>query len=278
MSSYSTIKTGSKYTNSFKVYFTSDGEIISPFHDIPYKNGMYFNVVNEIPRFEHAKFEIATKEKFNPIMQDIKNGKVRFVSNIFPASGYPFNYGAIPQTWENPAIKDEKMDAFGDNDPIDAIEIGSRRKGVGEVYKGKVLGAYALVDDGEADWKIVMIDSEDDLADKLNCVEDIKKHMPGLIEHLYIWLRDYKLPDNKPMNKFGLEGKFLDVESAIKIIEKTHLLWKDSIIKGCGKLECSNKTIKESKGFQSSNFKVEGHEDKEAELPDSVWEFSYVTK
>lgn len=40
----------------------------------------------------------------------------------------------------------------GDNDPTDVIDISSRALPQG-VYRGKVLGAYALIDDGELDWK-----------------------------------------------------------------------------------------------------------------------------
>jgi Inorganic pyrophosphatase len=40
----------------------------------------------------------------------------------------------------------------GDNDPTDVIDISSRSLPQG-VYRGKILGAYALIDDGELDWK-----------------------------------------------------------------------------------------------------------------------------
>ena len=33
----------------------------------------------------------------NPIKQDVKKGKVRFVKNCFPHHGYIWNYGALPQ-------------------------------------------------------------------------------------------------------------------------------------------------------------------------------------
>lgn len=42
-------------------------------------------------------FQIATKDLLNPIKQDVKKGKLRFVANIFPHKGYIWNYGAIPQ-------------------------------------------------------------------------------------------------------------------------------------------------------------------------------------
>lgn len=33
----------------------------------------------------------------NPIKQDIKKGKLRYVRNCFPHKGYLWNYGAFPQ-------------------------------------------------------------------------------------------------------------------------------------------------------------------------------------
>ena len=70
--------------------------------------------------------QIATKEPLNPIKQDVKDGKLRYVANIFPHKGYIWNYGAFPQTWEDPHRKDKSTDCCGDNDPIDVCEIGSK--------------------------------------------------------------------------------------------------------------------------------------------------------
>ena len=42
-------------------------------------------------------FQIDTKGKMNPIKQDVKKGKLRFVHNCFPHHGYIWNYGALPQ-------------------------------------------------------------------------------------------------------------------------------------------------------------------------------------
>lgn len=53
--------------------------------------------------FKHSRFkttlhpQIATKEPLNPIKQDVKKGKLRYVANIFPHKGYIWNYGALPQ-------------------------------------------------------------------------------------------------------------------------------------------------------------------------------------
>lgn len=44
--------------------------------------------------------QIATKEPLNPIKQDTKKEKLRYVANIFPYKGYIWNYGALPQVGE----------------------------------------------------------------------------------------------------------------------------------------------------------------------------------
>ena len=44
--------------------------------------------------------------------------------------------------------------AQGDNDPVDVVEIGSRALEPGGVYPVKPLGVYAMIDDGELDWKV----------------------------------------------------------------------------------------------------------------------------
>lgn len=41
--------------------------------------------------------KINTGDTLNPIKQDVKKGKVRFVNNCFPYHGYIWNYGAFPQ-------------------------------------------------------------------------------------------------------------------------------------------------------------------------------------
>ena len=98
-SPYSCRFVGSKFSTDFRVYFeNSEKKLISPFHDIPLKTPSgNFNMVCEIPRWSNGKFEISTGEAMNPIKQDIKKGKLRFVKNLFPHHGYIWNYGALPQ-------------------------------------------------------------------------------------------------------------------------------------------------------------------------------------
>lgn len=41
--------------------------------------------------------QISKEEFLNPIKQDVKKGKLRFVRNCFPHKGYLWNYGAFPR-------------------------------------------------------------------------------------------------------------------------------------------------------------------------------------
>lgn len=105
----------------------------------------------------------------NPIKQDVSdNGELRYLPNIYPYTGYPVNYGAFPQTWEDPTFTTPETGTKGDNDPIDVLDIGQREGEQGEIKQVKILGGLALIDTGETDCKVVTIDIRDPLVDKLN--------------------------------------------------------------------------------------------------------------
>lgn len=232
---YSSVEKGVAGTQDYRIFFkNSENKLISPFHDIPLvaasqDGGVLYNMIVEIPRWTNAKMEIATKEPFNPIKQDMKKGKLRNVHNCFPYHGYIWNYGALPQTWENPDFLDSNTNAKGDNDPIDVCEIGSRTLQRGQVVPVKVLGVLALIDDGETDWKLLVIKANDPLAQSLNDIKDIEQHMPGLIKATHEWFKIYKIPDGKPANVFAFDGQAKGAEFARKIIQETHEQWKELI-------------------------------------------------
>jgi len=219
---------GDPTTPDYRVFFEdADGERVSPFHDIPLvvdrERGL-FRAVIEIPKGTSAKLEISRREAFNPIRQDTKSGALRFVDH---EGGYMWNYGALPQTWEDPDAKHPDTGAFGDGDPLDVCEIGGATAAVGEVKTVKVLGAMALIDDGETDWKILAIDVDDPLAAQLNDVDDIERLRPGYLEATMLWLRDYKAP--AVVNAFAFEGKAKPRAYALRVIEENARSWNDLI-------------------------------------------------
>jgi len=220
---------GAPNTLDHRVYIEQDGNVVSPFHDIPLfadrDNGI-LNMIVEVPRWTNAKMETSKEEPFNPIKQDIKKGKLRFVRNCFPHHGYIWNYGAFPQTWEDPAATHPETKAKGDNDPLDVCEIGELVGYIGQVKQVKVLGVMALLDEGETDWKVIVVDVRDPLAGKLNDIEDVERHLPGLIRATNEWFRIYKIPDGKPENAFAFSGEAKNKKYATEIIHECHEAWK----------------------------------------------------
>lgn len=229
MSDYSLHQIGAKNTLDYKVYLQDKaGKIVSPFHDIPlYANPekTILNMVVEIPRWSNAKLEINKEDGFNPILQDTKKGKLRFVRNCFPHKGYIWNYGAFPQTWEDPNHQHADTKAVGDNDPLDVCEIGEAVGYTGQIKQVKVLGVMALLDDGETDWKIIAIDVKDPHAAKVNDIEDVERHFPGLLRATNEWFRIYKIPDGKPENQFAFSGEAKNKAYALDIVEQCQEAW-----------------------------------------------------
>ncbi|CAI7782293.1 unnamed protein product [Closterium sp. NIES-54] len=210
-------------TLEYRLFFQNDnGETLSPWHDIPLRAGDgLFNFICEIPKDTSAKMEVATDEPGTPIKQDVKKGKVRY---------YPYNihwnYGMLPQTWEDPSHANPEVDnTMGDNDPVDVVEIGEKQAALGEVYAVKPLAVLAMIDDGELDWKVICIRADDPKADLVNDVEDVEKEFPGTLTAVRDWFRDYKIPDGKPPNKFGLDNKAADKATALRVIEETNEFW-----------------------------------------------------
>merc|ERR1712119_107420 len=227
--SYNLIHKGTLNTTDYRIFYEKDGKIISPFHDIPMMSGSApntFNMVVEVPRWTNQKMEIATGDKMNPVKQDVTKGAVRFVNNCYPYKGYIWNYGCIPQTWENPNHKDADTGYMGDNDPVDVCEIGSRVCERGEVITVKVLGVFAMIDEGETDWKVIAIDVNDPLAENLNDIHDVDKVMPGFLKATVEWFKIYKMPDGKPANEFAFNAEPKNKEFAEKVITGTHESWK----------------------------------------------------
>lgn len=247
MAGFQIVERGNENSTSYRVYYRDgNGQAISPFHDIPMwadQANRVYNMVVEVPRWTNAKMEIATGEPLNPIKQDVKKEQLRYVKNCFPHHGYIWNYGAIPQTWEDPNQQDVHTGFKGDNDPIDICEIGHRVAKRGEVIQVKVLGVLALIDEGETDWKLIAIDIKDPQAAELNDIADVEKAMPGFLKATVEWFKIYKIPDGKPANKFAFDGEVKDREFAEKIIAETHAHWVALMASAeSGKINCSSVT------------------------------------
>ena len=215
-------------TKEYFLYYEYKNKLISLWHDIQLMNkDNTFNFICEIPKWTREKMKINTEIEYNPIKQDTINGNLR----RYNYGDIMFNYGAFPQTWENPDIINLYTQCRGDNDPLDVIEIGSSQLKTGSIIKVKVLGIFGMIDTDETDWKIIAINIKDNLASKLNDIDDINEYIPGLLESIKNWLTKYNLCENKPENKVAFNGEYKNKEFALKIINNCYKEWKTNFIK-----------------------------------------------
>ena len=155
-----TTAVGQYGTTAFELMFKEGGKFLSPWHDVPllapgsgHGAAALYTFVVEIPMYETAKMEVNKEDVYNPIKQDLnKDGSPRYYTYGTPF----FNYGLLPQTWEDPDNCDGAGHC-GDNDPLDVMEIGSGPLPMGSRVPVKVLGSLELIDEGETDHKIIAI-------------------------------------------------------------------------------------------------------------------------
>lgn len=79
--------------------------------------------------------------------------------------------------------------AAGDNDPVDSIEISlppaRAPLPLGSVHSVKVLGAFALIDQNETDWKVLTLREDHELAkqihgERLDCVHFLSHNVTSV--------------------------------------------------------------------------------------------------
>lgn len=241
----------------YKIHLYYGDKRISPWHDIPYAakdensntrdHTTLLHFVCEIPKGTARKYEtITTKEVLgvegsvedNPIMQDRKNkkgihrtGKVQLREYRYPEDKPAtwWNYGAVPQTWEEPHYITPETGAPGDDDPIDVVQLNDKPCAIGDVQVVRPLGIFALIDEGETDWKMLVVDvNAGDTKSKWKTLKDVPQDtQAALLE----WFRMYKVPEGKGENEIpkikGDSGSpwIKDEKFAARVAFETHEEW-----------------------------------------------------
>ncbi|KAF2076134.1 hypothetical protein CYY_002541 [Polysphondylium violaceum] len=230
---------GSVGTFEYRVkFFDKNDKQISAWHVIPMQptpatlsggsdNKQLYNFIVEMPKHTTEKMEVNTSEQLNPIKQDIKKGALRYIKH----GKIPYNYGCIPQTWEDPHHLDPLAGYPGDNDPIDVVEVSQQPFQRGSIKQVKVLGSVPLIDEGETDWKVIVIERENPQFDKINSIKDLEIHIPGTVQAIKDWYQYYKVSEGKEANKYALDGVPVEYKQTHSIIQTTHDHWS-KLIKG----------------------------------------------
>lgn len=156
------------------------------------------NAVIEIPQGSRAKYEI-----------DKESGLLKLDRVIYSSFYYPVNYGFIPQTYG------------GDKDPLDILVITSLAVQPLTLMKATVIGVMQMIDNGEADDKIIAVATNDPGVNHYNNIEQLPKHFFDELRHFF---EEYKKLENKAVvvEDFGDKAKALQItEEAIKFYKQS---------------------------------------------------------
>lgn len=220
-----------KTKNEFNIKNKTNHKVISAWHDIDLVNKATnntedesYNVCIEIPFSESKKLELSKDLPYNPIIQDMKKSKSG--DNYFRYIKLPYNtnYGFLPQTWEDNTK--EYFDGFkGDDDPIDVLEISWNRFHVGSVVKVKVLGSFCLIDQGEIDYKVIVINTNFLESNNLKADDFFEKwKKKGELNRLINVFKTYKTLEGKKEN-FIYKNKIYNKEETKEIISEGHKIY-----------------------------------------------------
>jgi hypothetical protein len=82
-----------------------------------------------------------------------------------------------------------------------------------------------MLDGGELDWKIVVVDLESPLASQVHDVSELDEDDPVMKQLVEIreWFREYKLPQ---VVEFAFEGAFVSRDVALQVVGHQHHLWR----------------------------------------------------
>ena len=163
--------------------------------------------------FNHIKYEV-----------DKLTGYLKVDRPHKTSSLPPTLYGFIPQTYCGARVGALMPDASqGDDDPLDICVISDRHIDRSElILNARVIGGLPMLDDGEADDKIIAILEKDHVWSE---VEDISQLPSSMIDRLRHYFSTYKTFPGEPSTV--VVGEAYGREHAEKVIELSVLDYKD---------------------------------------------------
>jgi inorganic pyrophosphatase len=174
----------------------------NPWHHVPIGNQApeFVNSIIEIPSGSNGKYEL-----------DKGTGLLKLDRVLFSAVHYPANYGFIPKTY------------CDDKDPLDILVITSIDLPHLCQVEAKVVGVMRMVDQGEADDKIIAVAAKDQ---SVNHIEEISQ-LPGhTIKQIRRFFEDYKKLENKEVvveNFMNRQEAYRIINESIRLYQKTFL-------------------------------------------------------
>jgi inorganic pyrophosphatase len=140
----------------------------------------------EIPKGNRAKYEL-----------DKESGLLRLDRVLFSSMYYPHNYGFIPQSY------------CDDHDPLDILILSQIEVVPLCIVEAKVIGVMRMLDNGEADDKIIAVAAGD-------------PSVTHMTTEIMSFFEDYTKLENKTV----VVEKFFDKATAMEILDNSYKMYQ----------------------------------------------------
>jgi inorganic pyrophosphatase len=164
-----------------------------------------FNVIIEIPKGSHNKYEI-----------DKETGLIALDRANYSSAPYPFDYGFVPQTlWE-------------DGDPLDVVLLSTYPLMPGILVKARPVAVMDMVDSDESDYKVIAVPVDDKRFSDIHDLENVNKHSIKEYIHFFETYKALKGDAKATVEIKGVYGK----KEAIEAVQKSIALYNDKFKAG----------------------------------------------
>ncbi|MDD3078245.1 MAG: inorganic diphosphatase [Paludibacter sp.] len=150
----------------------------------------------EIPKGNRAKYEL-----------DKDSGLLRLDRVLYSSMYYPHNYGFIPQSF------------CDDHDPLDILILSQIEVVPLCIVEAKVIGVMRMLDNDEADDKIIAVAAGDPSVNHYNDISELPPHM---ITEIMSFFEDYTKLENKTV----VVEKFFDKATALEIMHDSFKMYQ----------------------------------------------------
>jgi inorganic pyrophosphatase len=171
----------------------------NPWHHVSPGNKLpeFVNGIIEIPKGTRAKYEL-----------DKESGLLKLDRVLYSSVYYPANYGFIPQSF------------CDDHDPLDILILSQIDVVPMCIVEAKVIGVMRMLDNGEADDKIIAVAAGDPSVSHIQDISELPSHF---ISEMRSFFEDYKKLENKTV----VVEDFLNRTTAMKILQDSFKLYQE---------------------------------------------------
>jgi inorganic pyrophosphatase len=161
---------------------------------------------NKAPDLVPAVIEVPKGSK-NKYELDKQSGLIRLDRVLYSSVQYPANYGFIPQT------------LCEDNDPLDILVLGQEPVPPLVIMMARPIGVMKMVDQGEADDKIIAVHANDPEYKDYGSLKELPKHRMIEVKRFF---EDYKALEKKEVKV----KDFLSKDKAFEIIRNAIAMYQ----------------------------------------------------